>query len=180
MSFCRYLLLQLAFSKLSHLAGMSIPPIPWLMGKLNKFILVFYLYSTSNAPKTMELCFPRASCLSHLPSILLSIQETNFWLVVVWKIIDWQQPKAKALPISRFFVVPFCCPKQQDDAPPHDLTQSPLLSSVLSIAAVNSQLIVMCCCLMAQPPKVKTPPSSLFFDGACIGAPNKGTNSGAT
>jgi hypothetical protein len=31
-----------------------------------------------------------------------------------------------------------------------------------------------------RPPKAKALPSSLFFDGACIGAPNRGTNSGTT
>ena len=46
--------------------------------KLIKFILVFASYSTSNAPKTIELCFPRASCSSHLPSILPSILDAFF------------------------------------------------------------------------------------------------------
>ena len=78
----------------------------------------FTSYSTSNAPKTMELRFPRTFCLSHLPSILPSILDIYFWLVVVWKIIDRQPPKAKALPISLFFVIPFSHPKWWDNVPP--------------------------------------------------------------
>jgi len=50
----------------------------------------------------MILRFPRASGLSHLPFILFSIRDTYFWLVVVWKIVDQQPPKAKALPKSLF------------------------------------------------------------------------------
>ena len=68
--------------------------------KLNKFILVFTSYS--NAPKTTELRFPRTSCSLHLPTILPSIPDTYFWLVVVWKIINRQPPMAKAPPISQF------------------------------------------------------------------------------
>ena len=51
--------------------------------KVNKFILVFTSYSMSNTPKTMELCFPHAFCLLHLPSILPSIMAACFLLVVV-------------------------------------------------------------------------------------------------
>jgi hypothetical protein len=48
----------------------------------------------SNAPKTMELHFPCACRLSHLPSILPSVATTSFWLVVAFKIIDWRPFKA--------------------------------------------------------------------------------------
>jgi hypothetical protein len=39
----------------------------------------------------------------HLPFILPSIPDAYFWLVVVWKIVNRQPPKAKALPKSLFF-----------------------------------------------------------------------------
>ena len=42
----------------------------------------------SNAPKTKELRFPRASRSSHLPSILTSIVAACFWLVIAFKIIN--------------------------------------------------------------------------------------------
>ena len=49
----------------------------------------------SKAPKTMGLHFPQTSRSSHLPSILLSIAATCFWLVVAFKIIDWWPFKAE-------------------------------------------------------------------------------------
>jgi hypothetical protein len=48
----------------------------------------------------MKLHSPRAFRLLHLPFILPFIPDTYFWLVVVWKIIHRQLPKAKALPIE--------------------------------------------------------------------------------
>ena len=62
--------------------------------KLNKFILVFTSYLTSNTPKTMKLRFPRASRLLRLPSILPFIAAASFWLVVAFKIINRQPIKA--------------------------------------------------------------------------------------
>ena len=52
-----------------------------LITKLNSLFYVFTSYSTSNAPKTMELRFPHASRLSHLPSIQPSVAAASFWLV---------------------------------------------------------------------------------------------------
>jgi hypothetical protein len=46
--------------------------------KFIEFILVFTSYLTSNAPKTMELRFPRASHSFHLPSMLPSIATASF------------------------------------------------------------------------------------------------------
>ena len=71
----------------------------------------------------MILCFPRASRSSHLPFMLPSIPDAYFWLVVVWKIVNRQPPKAKAPSKSLIlFVVPFSPPKQWDDAPHRDPT----------------------------------------------------------
>ena len=98
--------------------------------KLNGFILVFYLFSDFHAPTTMEFCFPRAFIL---PSIL----DAYFWLVVVWKIINQQSPKAKAPPIFLFFVVPFSHPKLWDDAPTHDPTRLRLLFNILQPPTVS-------------------------------------------
>jgi hypothetical protein len=53
----------------------------------------------------MILRFPRASRSSHLPFILPCIPDTYFWLVVVWKIVDRQPPKAKAPPKSLFLLL---------------------------------------------------------------------------
>ena len=51
----------------------------------------------------MVLQFPRASRLLYLPFILPSIPDAYFWLVVVWKIVNRQPPKAKAPSESLFF-----------------------------------------------------------------------------
>jgi len=91
----------------------------------------------------MELHFPRASCSSHLTFILHSILDAYSWSVVVWKIINWQPPKA-----NYFFIVPFSRPERWDDAAPRDATRLRLLFNVPSIMAAVSQLIVMSCHLM--------------------------------
>jgi hypothetical protein len=44
----------------------------------------------------MILRLPCASRLSHLPFIHPCIPDAYFWLVVMWKIVDCQPPKAKA------------------------------------------------------------------------------------
>ena len=53
----------------------------------------------------MILHFPRATRLLHLPFLLPCIPDAYFRLVVVWKIVDWQPPKAKALPKSLFLLL---------------------------------------------------------------------------
>jgi hypothetical protein len=113
------------------------------------YFLYFVSYLTSNAPKTMILRFPHAFRLSLLPFILPCIPDAYFWLVVVWKIVDRQPPKAKAPFISIFVVVPFCHPKRWDEAPYRDPTRSRLLFNIPSIASANCQLIVMSCRLTA-------------------------------
>jgi hypothetical protein len=71
------------------------------------------------------------------------------------------------------------CPKQWDNAPPHAPHPAILLSNLLTIADTNTGLIVALHHQMV-PPKAKALPLSLFFDGACIGAPHKGTSHGTT
>ncbi len=75
-----------------------------LITKLNDLFYVFTSYSTSNAPKTMELCFPCASCSLHLPSILPSVAAASFWLVVAFKIINRRPFKAAVYFIFYIFV----------------------------------------------------------------------------
>ena len=72
---------------------------------LTQRINFFYFVSYLNAPKTMILRFPRTSRLSHLPFILPCILDAYFWLVVVWKNVDRQPPKAKAPPKSLFLLL---------------------------------------------------------------------------
>jgi len=57
-----------------------------IVTKLYDFIKVYTSYSTYNAPKMMVSCFPHASRSSHLPSILPSVVDPCFWLVVAFRI----------------------------------------------------------------------------------------------
>ena len=109
--------------------------------KINELILVFYLISivTSYAPKTMILRFPCASRSSHLPFILPSIPDTYFWLVVVWKIVDRQQPKAKAPPKSLFFSSFHLVAPNDGTTPQRNPTRSRLLFNVPFISSADSQ-----------------------------------------
>jgi hypothetical protein len=54
-----------------------------IVTKINDFIIVYTSYSIYNAPKMMVSRFHHAFRSSHLPSILLSIADACFWLVVV-------------------------------------------------------------------------------------------------
>jgi hypothetical protein len=88
-----------------------------IVTKLNDLLHVFTSYSTSNAPKTTELCFPCASRSSHLPSILPSVAAASFWLVVAFKIIDRRPFKAVVYFILYIFF--------DELAAPNDGTVSP-------------------------------------------------------
>ena len=127
----------------------------------------------------MELRFPRASRSLHIPSILPSIPDTYFWLVVVWKIINWQLPKAKAPHISLFFLSFHLVTQKDGTMPPHTIQPGPASSPTSPLSRPPTVRRLLCLAAYRQPPKAKTLPSSLLFDGACVCAPNKGTNSGA-
>ncbi len=88
-----------------------------LITKLNNLFYVFTFNSTSNAPKTMELHFPCASCLSNLPSIQPSVAATSFWLVVAFKIFDRQPFKAAVYFILNIFVDQFATPNDGTVSP---------------------------------------------------------------
>ncbi len=72
----------------------------------------------SNAPKTIELRFPPASRLSHLPSILPFVMATSFWLVVAFKIINQRPFKAVVYFILYIFCRSIRRPKRWDGVPP--------------------------------------------------------------
>ncbi len=117
-----------------------------LITKLNNLFYVFTSYSMSNAPKTMELCFPRASRLSHLPSILPSLAAASFWLVVALIIIDRRPFKAAVYFILYiFFVAQFAAPNN-GTVSPHALPcpRASALTSPLPLLP-SIRLIVGCC-----------------------------------
>jgi len=88
-----------------------------IITNLNDLFYVFTSYSTSNAPKTMELRFPRAYRSSHLPSILPSVAAASFWLVVAFKIIDQRPFKATVYFILYIFCRFIHRPKRWDGVP---------------------------------------------------------------
>ena len=89
-----------------------------LITKLNTLFYVFTSYSTSKAPKTMELRIPRTSRLSHLPSVLHSFAAASFWLVVVFKIIHWRPFKAVVYFIFYIFLSLNSPPQTMGRCPP--------------------------------------------------------------
>ncbi len=89
-----------------------------LITKLNNLFNVFTFNSTFNAPKTMELRFPRASRSSNLPSIPPFVTAASFWLVVAFKIVDRQPFKAAVYFILNIFCRSICRPKRWDGVPP--------------------------------------------------------------
>ncbi len=97
----------------------------------------------SNAPKTMELHFPRASCLSHLPSILPSVAAASFWLVVAFKIINRRPFKATVYFILYIFCRSIHHPKQWDGDPPRAPRPARLRSNTPPTASTNYR--VDCC-----------------------------------
>ena len=71
-----------------------------LFTKLNELILVFCLSSNFQRPQNNDIALPPRLPLVTPPPCF---PDVYFWLVVVWKIVDWQPPKAKAPPKSLFF-----------------------------------------------------------------------------
>ena len=129
----------------------------------------------------MELRFPRASHSSHFPFILLFISEAYFWSVVVWKIIDGQPPQAKAPPISPFFSsFHLVAPNDGTTPPPPPMQSNPVASPLQLPLYCGRQQSVDCYVMPLNGDHLRPQPAFLsIFNGACVGAPNKGTNCGA-
>ena len=66
-----------------------------------------------------------------------------------------------------------CCSKQYSHVPP----RAP--QPVCLLICCRSQLLVDCCVSLLIGGQGQGPAFHSFFDGACIGSPNKGTNHGA-
>ena len=118
-----------------------------IVTKLNDLLHVFTSYSTSNAPKTTELCFPCASRSSQLPSILLFVAVASFCLVVALIIIDRRPFKAAV-----YFILYICCrsicrPKRWDGVPPRAPRPARLRSNTPPTASANYRVD---CCLNPQ------------------------------
>ena len=74
-----------------------------LICKLDNFILVFICLSTLSPLKQWYCASPRASWPAHIHSILSSIPDACFWLVVVWAIVDRWPTKGNGVFYILFF-----------------------------------------------------------------------------
>jgi hypothetical protein len=81
-------------------------------------MLCFYLLFNVQLPQTMELRFPRAYRLLHLPSIRPSVVAASFWLVVAFTIIDWRPFKAVVYFIFVSFLLLNSTPQTMGRCPP--------------------------------------------------------------
>ena len=110
----------------------------------------------------MELRFPRASRLSHLPSILPSVTAASFWLVVGFKIIDRQPFKAAVYFILYIFCRSICRPKQWDNVPPRAPRPAHLHSNTPPTAFADYR--VDCCLKFPNSGHLRPEPgASLYF-----------------
>jgi hypothetical protein len=139
---------------------------------------MFTTYSTSNPPKMMVSQFPHASRLSQLPSILPSIADACFWLVVVCIFIGRRPSKAMVYFMFIIFSLLNLLPQTMGRRPPtcYNSHAPPLQHLPYRFCQL---LVGYCVALVKQRPlKAETPSLSLFFDGLHFGTPNKGTNNG--
>jgi hypothetical protein len=129
-------------------------------------------------PKMMVSRFPHASLLSQLPSILPSIADACFWLVVVRIFIRRRPSKAMVYFMFINFPALNLLPQTMGRRPP--TRYNPRAPPLQHLPYRFRQLLVGCCVALVeqQPPKAETPSLSLFFDGLCFGTPNKKTNNG--
>jgi hypothetical protein len=122
--------------------------------------------------------FPHGSCLSQLHSILPSIADAFFWLVVVCIFIGRQPSKAMVYFMFINFLLLDSLPQTMGQHPP--TCYNPRVPPLQHLPYHFRQLLVGCCVALVEwrPPKAKTPSLSLFFGGLHFGTPNKGTNNG--
>ena len=133
-----------------------------MITKLNNLFYAFTSYSTSNAFKTIEMCFPRTYRSSHLPSILPSITATSFWLVVAFKIIDQRPFKAVVYFILYIFCQSIHRPKRWDSVPPRAPCPVHLRSTTPPTASANYW--VDCCLKSPNGGHLRPEPgASLYF-----------------
>ena len=110
----------------------------------------------------MELRFPRASCLSHLPSILPSVAAASFWLVVGFKIINRRPFKAAVYFILHIFCRSIRRPKRWDGVPPRAPCPARLCSNTPPTASANYR--VDCCLKSPYGGHLRPEPgASLYF-----------------
>ena len=114
-----------------------------------QFYFSFYLQSTFNAPKTYYCTLPVPTTQLHILSILSPVAGVCFWLIVVCKMIDQQQPpKASMYFILSIFCPPIRHPKQLDSVPPCAPCLTRLCTNIPHTASADYQLFIETSCLI--------------------------------
>jgi hypothetical protein len=132
-----------------------------LITKLNNLFYVFTFNSTSTAPKTMKLRFPRASRSSNLPSILHSVAAASFRLVVAVKIVDRASFKATMYFILNIFCRSIRRPKRWDGVPPRTPRPGRLCSNTPPTGSANYR--VDCCCSSPNGGHLRPEPDTTLY-----------------
>ncbi len=147
-----------------------------LICKLDNFILVFICLPTLLPPKQWYCASPRASWLVHILSILSSVADACFWLVVVWAVVDLRPSKGNGvfyIYISSLFE--FVTSKDWTP-PPHKL-QPPRASSPTSILPRPPTTIwLLYPPIKWWPPKAEAPFPFYFIDVPSFHPPNRWTS----
>ncbi len=122
--------------------------------------------------------FPHTSRLLQLPSILPSIVDACFWLVVVCIFIGRRPSKAMVYFMFIYFLLPNSLPETMGRRPPTCF--NPRAPPLQHLPYHFRQLLVGCCVALVerQPPKAEAPSPTLFFNGLRFVTPNEGTNNG--
>ncbi len=137
-----------------------------LICKLDIFILVFICLPTLLPSKQWYCASPRASQLAHILSILSSIADACFWLVIVWAIVDWRPSKGNGVFYIYFFSLLEFITSIDWTPPPHTL-QPPCASSPTSILPRPPTTIwLFYLPIKWWPPKAKAPFPLYFFDAS--------------
>ncbi len=134
--------------------------------KLDDFILVFICLPTLLPPKQWYCASPRASQLAHILSILSSVSDACFWLVVVWAIVDRRPSKGNGVFYIYFFSL-FEFVISNDWTPPPHMLQPPRASSPTSILPLPPTTIwLFYLPIKWRPPKAEAPFPLYFFDAS--------------
>jgi hypothetical protein len=110
----------------------------------------------------MELRFPCASRLLHLPSILPSVTAASFWLAVAFKIINQRPFKAAVYFILYIFCRSICHPKRWGGVPPRAPCPARLCSTTPPTGSADYR--VDCCLKSPNGGHLRPEPgASLYF-----------------
>jgi hypothetical protein len=137
-----------------------------LICKLDDFILVFIRLPTLSPPRQWYCASPRAYRPAHILSILSSVADACFWLVVVWAVVDRRPSKGNGV-FYIYFFSSFEFVTSNDWTPPPHTLQPPRASSPTSILPRPPKTIwLFYLPIKWRPPKAEAPFPLYFFDAS--------------